>query len=373
MRVLLSTTSGAGHFRPLLPLARALQRAGHDLACAAPREAAGMVEAEGLRHLPFDGVPPDHPDRVDAFSRAPGMPPEEATRLVGSVVFGRLNTTYALPGAQAAVAGFAPHLVLHESAELGARIAAEVAGVPVVAVHPTLWRRDFATAAATGVAGLRTELALDPDEDARSLLDGPAVSWFPPSFDQADAPAHVRRHRDADLPPPAPVAERTLVHVTLGSEAPGLPFFVPVLQQVVAGAARAGLPVLVAAGRELDPDVLGDVDGDVRVVPWVDQADVLRQARVVVCHAGAGTTLAALAAQVPLVAVPLFADQPENAARIEATGCGRRTAAVADEVAAAVRELAEGPVPAGCVSVGEELRGLTPADAAVPWLEELAG
>lgn len=55
MRVLLSSTAGAGHFRPLLPFAWALQRAGHDLACAAPAEAALMVEREGLRHLPSTG------------------------------------------------------------------------------------------------------------------------------------------------------------------------------------------------------------------------------------------------------------------------------------------------------------------------------
>ena len=47
MRVLLSTTSGAGHFRPLLPVARALADAGHEIACAAPEEARAMVEREG--------------------------------------------------------------------------------------------------------------------------------------------------------------------------------------------------------------------------------------------------------------------------------------------------------------------------------------
>ena len=57
--------------------------------------------------------------------------------------------------------------------------------------------------------------------------------------------------------------------------------------------------------------------------PWVDQARVLNHADLVVCHGGSGTTLAALAAGVPLVMVPLFADQFENARRIAKTGAGR--------------------------------------------------
>lgn len=97
MRVLLSSTSGAGHFRPLLPFARALQRAGHDLACAAPAEAAPMVEREGLRHLPLDGVPGDHPDRLAVLGSVPTLPPDEARFLFGSVIFGRLNTTWRFP------------------------------------------------------------------------------------------------------------------------------------------------------------------------------------------------------------------------------------------------------------------------------------
>jgi UDP:flavonoid glycosyltransferase YjiC (YdhE family) len=49
---------------------------------------------------------------------------------------------------------------------------------------------------------------------------------------------------------------------------------------------------------------------------------VLAHARVVVCHGGSGTTLGALAAGVPLVVTPLFADQPQNGRRVAAVGAG---------------------------------------------------
>jgi UDP:flavonoid glycosyltransferase YjiC (YdhE family) len=61
---------------------------------------------------------------------------------------------------------------------------------------------------------------------------------------------------------------------------------------------------------------------NVHIERWVPQADVLPEARAVVCHGGSGTTLGALAAGVPLVITPLFADQPQNARRVAATGAG---------------------------------------------------
>lgn len=373
MRVLLSTTSGAGHFRPLLPVARALQRAGHVVACAAPVEAQSMVEREGLRHLPFEGVPPDHPDRAAAFGRAPTLPPAEARQLVGSVVFGRLNTTYALPGAQAAVAAFAPDLLIHETGESAGRLAAEAAGVPVVGVNPSLSIAQFVTAVAHGVAPLRTSLGLDPDEDGSAALAAPCLSWFPDVFDIPEAPfGDVRRFSDPALPGAA--AGRDLVYVTLGSEAAALPFFPPVLRAAVEGALAAGHRVLVSTGKAVDPDPLAGLTGDLTVETWFDQAEVLRRARVVVCHVGAGSTLGALAAGVPIVAVPLFADQPVIAERVAVTGCGRVVQpgpSLAEQVADAVGELAERP-PAASARIAAEIAALPPIDDAVPWLESLS-
>jgi UDP:flavonoid glycosyltransferase YjiC (YdhE family) len=373
VRVLLSTTSGAGHFRPLLPFARALERAGHELACAAPAEATAMVEREGLKHLPFGGVPGDHPDRLAALSKLPTLPPAEARQLFGSEVFGRLNTTFALPGAQAAVEDFAPDLVLHESAELSVRLAAEARAVPVVAVSPSLSVPAFMTSIASGVARLREQLGLDADASGEDLLRAPRISAFPAAFDfPAAAEADVHRFRDPDLP--GATTGGDLVYVTLGSEASSMPFFAPVLRDVVAGALSTGLPVVVSTGVDVDPSVLAGLEGDLRVERWVDQAEVLQQARVMVCHGGSGSTIGALAAGVPLVVVPLFADQPDNAERVEATGTGRRVDPgpdLAERVGAAVRDLAAAP-PEGSARLAAEVAALPPADDAVPWLESLA-
>lgn len=117
----------------------------------------------------------------------------------------------------------------------------------------------------------------------------------------------------------------------------------------VALAAAGGLDarVLLTVGRRFDISQLGELPSNVHVEPWVDQADVLAEAGVVVCHGGSGTTFGALAAGVPLVIVPLFADQFANGPKVaEAkagvvlntgldTGGGRRLLSEVDAVSIA--------------------------------------
>jgi MGT family glycosyltransferase len=68
--------------------------------------------------------------------------------------------------------------------------------------------------------------------------------------------------------------------------------------------------------QELPPNLL--------VVPFAPQIEVLERAAAMITHAGMNSTLEALAAGVPLVAVPIAHDQHGIAARIEWTGTGVR-------------------------------------------------
>jgi UDP:flavonoid glycosyltransferase YjiC (YdhE family) len=80
--------------------------------------------------------------------------------------------------------------------------------------------------------------------------------------------------------------------------------------------------VLLTVGRHFDAASLGGVPANTHVEAWVDQSRVLRDARLVVCHGGSGTLFGALAAGVPVVAVPVFADQFANARRLADAGAG---------------------------------------------------
>ena len=78
----------------------------------------------------------------------------------------------------------------------------------------------------------------------------------------------------------------------------------------------------MTVGRDRDPADLGPVPPNVRVERWVPQADLMPHVTAMVCHGGSGTVTMGLAGGVPMAVVPLFADQPWNAERVDAVGAG---------------------------------------------------
>jgi UDP:flavonoid glycosyltransferase YjiC (YdhE family) len=75
-------------------------------------------------------------------------------------------------------------------------------------------------------------------------------------------------------------------------------------------------PSLDAAGFEAPPNA--------HLATFVPHAAVLPSAAVVVTQCGLNTVTKALLHGVPLVCIPLTADQPDNAARVVARGAGVR-------------------------------------------------
>ena len=65
-----------------------------------------------------------------------------------------------------------------------------------------------------------------------------------------------------------------------------------------------------------------DVPANARLVDWVSYARTMPRCAAVVCHAGHGTVVRALASGVPVVACPHAGDMAENAARLRWAGLG---------------------------------------------------
>ena len=114
-----------------------------------------------------------------------------------------------------------------------------------------------------------------------------------------------------------------LVYMTFGSVAGSFPQALPVYAWRCRGGGPGGASAADCRPRAR-PRRAAAAPDNVRVEPWVPQQDVLAHAAAAVVHGGSGSTLGALAAGVPLVVVPLFADQPQNARRVRRGGCGRR-------------------------------------------------
>ncbi len=368
MRLLLATTANAGHFGPMVPFAEACRAAGHEVLVAAPVSFAAAVERAGFRHWPCPDVDPD--ERAAFMARFMAAPPEERNE-VTMVVGGEMAARSILPGMLSAIDEWRPDVVLREIGELGSALAAEVRGVPQVQVLVGLAKFLGFTAGlgARALAGLRASLGLPPDEDGGFIRNLTAVSLLPGSFEEPGAPP-VHRFRP---PVPAPTSDwsgdQPLVYATFGTVAARVPFAGAAFRTVADAVADLPVRVLATVGDD------GATDGfppNVRVERWVPQHDVLASAAAMVCHGGTGTVLGGLTAGVPMVAVPQFADQPDNAARVAATGVGlavgggEERPATVEEVRAAIAEVLDVPsYRAAAMKVREEIAGLPPVADAV--------
>ena len=223
----------------------------------------------------------------------------------------------------------------------------------------------------------RERLGLDPDPGAERVHGAPYLTLAPPSLDDPEVVPDARRFREeaaaaAPLPDWWNGAGAPLVYLTLGTVAPAMGFFPGAYRAAIDALAPLPVRVLVTTGSDADPADLGPLPAHVHAERWVAQADVMPHAAVMACHGGFGTVRAGLAAGVPLAVLPLFADQPQNAARVKAIGAGL-TVRDPRALGEAVRALLDEPAYAArAAEVAAEARALPPVEEAARLLRELA-
>lgn len=385
MRVLFSSTRGTGHVNPLLPYARALVAGGHDVAVAGPMGLAEGLRAAGLGHAPFDH--PGDETLAPIWARLRGISQQEANAIAIREIFAGANARAALPKLLATIQEFRPDLIVRESAEFGALVAAERAGVPHarVAVHMVSFEEAFPALASSSLDALRQQAGLPADE-GRSLRAEPVFSWFPLSLDgsiddgsQTRIPFRAQLSEgapSAEIPAWAPADDQTpLVYITFGTIAGGMPEGMAVYRTALDAIAALPVRALFTTGRGVDASTLGPIPANVHVEAFVPQRDVLPRAAAVVCHGGSGTVLGALAAGVPMVVVPLGADQPHNAQRIAEIGAGLASPKpdAATLRAAIERVLAEAAFRSAARRLAAEIAALPTLERAVAELIGAAG
>jgi UDP:flavonoid glycosyltransferase YjiC (YdhE family) len=153
MRVLMCSTSGRGHFMPLVPFARALRDAGHELLVTAPESAAAMVAGSGMDHWPCADI-----DR----SQLPPVPADDdgAERQRAALAFADLGPQAALPGILAAIDTWHPDVAV---------LGAARAGVPLVAIPLFADQPDNASRIEATGAGIRVGAGPDGTVDHATL------------------------------------------------------------------------------------------------------------------------------------------------------------------------------------------------------------
>lgn len=356
MRVLFTTTPGRGHYLAMAPLAAACRERGHEVRWATAEDA-----CEGLRARGFDAFAAGLPE--GATSDSPGW------------VFGPDRAGPMLEHVLPLVGEWEPSVLVCDKVETAGPIAAAIAGVPH-ATHAfgSPMPQTVLDRAAEAMAPLWRAHGLEP-RPFGGLFEHLYLDIYPRSLQASGVPAGtaVQPVRPAPIVTPVPGRDAPIVYVTFGTVfGRDLSGHRTVLQ----GIADLPIRVLVTIGPGADPAVLGKQPPNVEIAEFVPQGEILPRAAAVVSHAGSGTFLAALAAGLPQLLLPIGADQFRNATAGAAAGAAIRidpdgldAAAVR---AALVRLLDDPAYAAAATRLQAEIQAMpAPADVVVE-LERLA-
>lgn len=322
MKVLVVAAPLPGHVLPLVPLAVALEQAGHQVRVAC----GGQVSTRHTHGLPLEDVAGGVGlvrTATATVLRRPAVAVRElggraGTAAVGAL-FGRVNAALVDPVVELA-RQWCPDLVVHEPLAGAGAVAAARLGVPAV-LHET------------------------------SLADGPAL--VAATLCSPALRAALRHHGLDELPAPALVltlAPRSLVGARLGlpmravppSTADAVPEWLrrpAACPRIVVGSSGAcgpgggdPGPAVVAAAVALDAEVVlvrargrtarRGLPGNVRRTGWVPLDQVLPHATALVHDGGAGGVLGTLRAGLPQLVVPGAGQRRTNARLVAARGVG---------------------------------------------------
>jgi UDP:flavonoid glycosyltransferase YjiC (YdhE family) len=373
VRVLFSSTGGYGHIYPMVPLAKALVAAGHDVLWATP--APEVVTAAGLAAVSAGPAGAELFELVRPVVAAGAKlaPPDRAAFMFPSM-FAEVLAPPMVADLLPLARRWQPDLLVHEHGELASPLVGALLGRPSLThAFGGAVPAEFLAEAGRRLSPVWTAHGLDIPlyagcfESLYLDICPPAVQVVPMGHItqvQALRPVADTGAEPQPLPVQPDADGRPLVYLTLGTVHNHAGFLGPVV------AALAELPVrlLVTVGRDGDPAAVGPQPDNVRVERWVDQPAVLRGCDLVVSHGGSGTFLGALAVGRPQLCLPQAADQFRNAQGGVSSGAALALppGSTPDEVVAAVRRLLDEPGFRACAAaVRAEIEAMpSPAEVA---------
>jgi len=341
MRILFSAWPAWGHILPMLPLVRAAQRAGHDVAFSTGPDMVDELDRRGIAAwatgptaaeagAALHEAYPDH-DQLPVEQRMP----LSLVRFFGPASVIRAKTL--VPRARL----WSPDIVVHDPSEVAGAIAAVAIGAMHVmhGLSPT----------PPGIEPLVRLLAaypaqqLDLPELGEQMLAATQLDISPPGLSANPTLSNslllrpTAGENDGAAPLPGEfekLPHRRTVYLTLGTivnTSSGA------FDAALAGLRELPVNVVVTTGPGVDPAGLGAQPANVLVRQFLPQAALLPACDAIVSHAGAGTMLGGLCHGLPQVCLPMGADQPMNAASLARVGAGI-TLGPGERTAAAVRD-----------------------------------
>jgi MGT family glycosyltransferase len=356
-RILAYTSPAAGHLFPLIPGLLALQERGHDVHLRIGERLLGVARDAGLQAQPCDPAIA----AIEIDDHTAGLKDTEKLRrgLGSLLVRGPLERA----DLDRAIAEVDPDVIVVDTNSYGATVAAQASGRPWAIALPSLlpvpgkgippyglalrplggplgrvrdrvlWKlieREYGKAMLPRLNALRTEAGLPALASPIDHVLGPdrliVMTGEPLEYPRADLPPNVR-FVGAQLWDPPAAAPAWL-------DEPGDPWVLVTTSTDYQGDEQLARVAVAALRDEPVRVILTLADAydtadvapapNVRVERFVPHGPVLERAAAVVCHSGMGIVQKAVAAGVPIAAVPFGRDQPEVARRVVEAGAGVR-------------------------------------------------
>lgn len=351
---------------------------GHQVAFAASPFACARLMTHG-----FETIPIGIDDWMHAPPAARDAAPTQWEAVARDVFVPRAERN--MPAMLALCAKWRPDVIVREQTEFAGLLAAERLGLPHAVIQVSAWRGLAANhVLAEPLNGVRASVGLPPDPDLAMLYRHALLLPFPPSFrDPAlELPPTARfvRHVPFDLDSPddqlpgwvSKIARRPIIYATLGT---AYNRDTRLFRTILDAFHDAPVTLIVTVGDNQDPGSFGPRPPHIHVERYLLQNLIFPRCDLVITHGGSGTVRTALGQGLPMVILPIAADQPENARRCAELGLGK--AISPDERSAeAIREAALNVLhdPAhrrNAERMRDEMQTLPGPDLAVPLLESL--
>lgn len=372
MRFLFTCIPGLGHFNPLLSIAFALKKAGHDVAVATAPMFAETVTCAGLECIPA-GLNWDERKLLETVPELGAVTPIYRGEWMMNNIFLDRSPRKMIADLTPVVVDWRPDMIVAGSFEYGGPMVAEKLGLPCATGSYTIRWNSWILKHALGraIAKLRAEHGLLADPNLRMFGRHLDLCLSPPSWTFEAAllrPALARLVRSkvlgSDLPlqqrlwglkalllrtifaramrahpehltvrpttrfigevdwpepvPPPPawlqaMPAQPTVFVSLGTVLSA--DYPDIFDKLLAGLRDKPVNLVMTLGGKSDPCRFGPQPPNVRIVPFMTQnelSELLPHVDLSINHAGYSSVMEALLRGVPLVLLPLVSDAPMN-------------------------------------------------------------
>jgi UDP:flavonoid glycosyltransferase YjiC (YdhE family) len=393
VRVLCTVTGSPSHARAMLPIARGLAEAGHEILVATSEYLVPTYDGEPVNvqvTMPDLGEVILNIREYSAIHN--GGVPDERLDMISFA--GEKHVTTAYEKTFPLAKDFAPDLVLRDGSELSGCLIAEALDVPLLSVPSGAGNSLDPDGLLPLLNERRREVGLPESADRNAIYRNGRIDCMPHRYSFANyAPPQAFAYRQPldvkrNLRLPAEVAalsgDKPLVIASIGTtlgmvktiREQGVaadehsPEAATPLAAIVSGLSEVDCHAVVATGGYPVEVPVGD---NVHLYDWIPQPLLLQCAQAFLTHCGYNSTREAVGAGVPMAGLPLMGDQEYHATRAEEMGLGKK---VPEESGAAIAEtvtalLGDGDVRAEMRRAHREMLALPGVDGVVEHLENV--